>query len=1154
MTAISIAGQHEFACPICGHVSTPTVWLAIDLIERPDLRAHLEGGAWRSVACPSCGAASRRGQPLLVTRLDPVAPVVLALPSEDIDIGEVLKSLDPLMRQVQEALGSARSTTPGPIVPLAFDALSLAASRDLRRDVDDPDLEMPAVEGGHDSYGRFVDRVRKTSDRRHLQLALGLLHQVDNRVAFEKLLREYPELLTDAALAELAAGTDTDDLAQRHMAVWQALLTDAAAGDAVAAWARFEAAVRGEWTTHWGPRIERLMTSIAAAGARSDWAALHSAADELATIAKSAGIKPLEVEGLMSAGSALLETASRGRPDGVEQAVAYLEEARAIVDQEPGEIPRALAVTVLSHLAIAYGTRTKGDPRANQERAIECLERALALAPRRDRDLQALIRTNLAYCLIGLAAELTAVDQWTEDAAGDNEAAARIDEAIEQLRKALKRRSFSRDPLDWAYTETNLGLAYSRRLTGNREDNLRRALAHQSNAARGFEAAGEQHLVAHALRNLSAVEFSLMQLETSDEGSPGPRLGRALSAAKESLATRPATVAPVEAGRTWLHLGRIYEAASEADSAIDAYSHALETLTPATSARDCRDAARALANLVADRDGWGASAGAWETAARATAQAADMCSTSGARMHELHAHADVFRLAGFALACEGSRERAVEIIELGRARELSTWMESDIVDEAALRSLSPSLCDQFFALRGQLDEIERLERLGGAEMRGLDTVAVAEHLATTIDEIRLLPGFERFLTRPSFAEIADTLEPGQAIAYLATSPVGCAVLIIGATATGPTLTDLIANSPDSGRIVRIVLDYDEAAGTMTGYAWGQWAGDEEELERTLEALSEALASTILRPLAEKLRQLDVQTVCLVPAGLLGLLPLHTLSWADEDGKQCLLDKIEVTYAPSAFTEAICRSRAAQRSGKQPHLLAVGNPLPQDPPLPGAEREARMVADLFNEGSTDLFLEEEATRSVVLASLPGATHIHFACHGSASWPDDVLTARLLMANGERITGDDLLAIEDFEPRLVVASACQTGVVQGYETVDQALSLGTVFLGAGAAAAVATLWPIGDYATALLMSRFYEVYLDDDPASTTAGRPAAALRTAQLWLRDLTREAEDRYLSAHPNLRHHRDWSRARDRRRGFNGDTSSPYGSMVSWAPFLVYGA
>jgi CHAT domain-containing protein len=66
---------------------------------------------------------------------------------------------------------------------------------------------------------------------------------------------------------------------------------------------------------------------------------------------------------------------------------------------------------------------------------------------------------------------------------------------------------------------------------------------------------------------------------------------------------------------------------------------------------------------------------------------------------------------------------------------------------------------------------------------------------------------------------------------------------------------------------------------------------------------------------------------------------------------------------------------------------------------------------------------------------------------------------------------------------------------HEIADEVLSLATILIGAGAAGVVASLWAVNDYATAVLMSRFYEFLANGEPAPR-------ALRNAQLWLRDLS----------------------------------------------------
>jgi CHAT domain-containing protein len=82
--------------------------------------------------------------------------------------------------------------------------------------------------------------------------------------------------------------------------------------------------------------------------------------------------------------------------------------------------------------------------------------------------------------------------------------------------------------------------------------------------------------------------------------------------------------------------------------------------------------------------------------------------------------------------------------------------------------------------------------------------------------------------------------------------------------------------------------------------------------------------------------------------------------------------------------------------------------------------------------------------------------------------------------------------------VVLSACDSG--RGEVTGgDEVLGLTRALLAAGASAALVSLWPIDDRATAVLVRRFV--------AEVAAGAaPPDALRTAQRWLRTLG--ADDR----------------------------------------------
>jgi len=205
---ISVVGQIEQTCDSCGHVSSNKLWRAIDLVERPQLRTWLAEGSWASAPCSKCGAGVERAEPLLVTRLDPIAPVLLAVSDEQQDFDKAVSKMQPVLLQVQHALGRARLSTPGPILRLTFDVLAFAATRDLAVDV----KTLPSVDsiiegsrhGSAELYKLFLIRIRKSADQRRFELALDQLLTVDGPAEFERILQTHPELLSQAARDEFS--------------------------------------------------------------------------------------------------------------------------------------------------------------------------------------------------------------------------------------------------------------------------------------------------------------------------------------------------------------------------------------------------------------------------------------------------------------------------------------------------------------------------------------------------------------------------------------------------------------------------------------------------------------------------------------------------------------------------------------------------------------------------------------------------------------------------------------------------------------------------------------------------------------------------------------------------------------------------------------
>ncbi|MGC5015453.1 CHAT domain-containing protein [Streptosporangium sp. DT93] len=142
----------------------------------------------------------------------------------------------------------------------------------------------------------------------------------------------------------------------------------------------------------------------------------------------------------------------------------------------------------------------------------------------------------------------------------------------------------------------------------------------------------------------------------------------------------------------------------------------------------------------------------------------------------------------------------------------------------------------------------------------------------------------------------------------------------------------------------------------------------------------------------------------------------------------------------------------------------------------------------------------ATTENVVGLLPGphsggATLLHLGCHAHpARRPVD---SHLLLAGGQTLGMTRILRQARARPPgvsggLVVLAACGSDLTG--RDHDEALTLATAFLAAGAVGVVGTRWPVDDLPTMLFTTMFHH-YLNagyDDPA--------VALRAAQLWMLD------------------------------------------------------
>lgn len=240
--------------------------------------------------------------------------------------------------------------------------------------------------------------------------------------------------------------------------------------------------------------------------------------------------------------------------------------------------------------------------------------------------------------------------------------------------------------------------------------------------------------------------------------------------------------------------------------------------------------------------------------------------------------------------------------------------------------------------------------------------------------------------------------------------------------------------------------------------------------------------------------------------------LHAIPFAgliERSSKRYLIQDHPVVIAPSAsfYLRARRTTAAAPR-----RALVVGNPAFDRRVyeylqyLPAASEEARRVATHHSDSL--LLLEEQATKTALLAALPAATLLHFAGH-AVTHAGNPLLSHLVLTPEASLDGA-LYAHEIYGLQLqagatVVLSACDTAVQPGLSSATTT-GLARAFLAAGASTIVASLRAVPDQATAALFEEFYAARVDGVD-------PALALRRAQIALAG----------STDPALRHPAHWS-------------------------------
>lgn len=687
---------------------------------------------------------------------------------------------------------------------------------------------------------------------------------------------------------------------------------------------------------------------------------------------------------------------------------------------------------LLHNLSVAYATRLIEDRTENLRQARVYGEGALKAVDPRDRVLWATIQADLAGILWRLG--------MLERAGHAEQAASKCFQAgIEHGQAVLRTPGAQRLPYLYAFTCYNLANLYADRRQGRSVDDQKRAASYLRRALDFF----------------------------------GP----------QNYSQRWANIQS--------DLGVLYLGRGRGDLAIQHFAQALQVLTPEAHPIQTLRVAGNLGHTCFELGRWREARGAYRKAIRAAELLYRASLLRGSKKVELGQVIELYARAGFSLAKDRERrQEALLTLEQGRARLLSEGLERDRSRLQALERSDPELVQRYVAAMDEYDELLRSEFAQRQDATALLKAQDTQALSRKLEQITREIGQDGQTGMLSTLKPEDLLAAARAdtpLVYTAVTSAGTLALIVR---PGEIRT---VWRPLTARALRERIwgagETPDAGSYLGAYArWRESPRARAPRERWFDALAQTtrwLWDELGSAVGDELHAVGASRAVLIPQGWLGLLPLH-VAWTD--GGRPTTSKVCFSYAPNA--RALVAARAVAARIEPDRLFAVSDP---DYSLPYSDSEAAAACCHFDEPG--LLGGLAATKQAVVEQLHNYPVLHFSCHGAAHFAQP-LEGGLTMAHGERLTLREILGLRLKDARLVILSACETGL-PGTQLLDEVISLPTGWIQAGMGGAVGSLWAVNDISTTILMARFYELW--------KGGRglqPPDALHQAQTWLRDKT----------------------------------------------------
>lgn len=287
---------------------------------------------------------------------------------------------------------------------------------------------------------------------------------------------------------------------------------------------------------------------------------------------------------------------------------------------------------------------------------------------------------------------------------------------------------------------------------------------------------------------------------------------------------------------------------------------------------------------------------------------------------------------------------------------------------------------------------------------------------------------------------------------------------------------------------------------------------------------------------------NINTLCIVADGLMSFQPF-SLSYCSSEEK-FFIDHMNIHYAPSLYSLYTIEERLKSYNNRK-NIGFIGSS--EEASLPSTRLESTLIQNYLRHDEFSEVTTDEIDIDNVKNVLADANHWHFAAHGKFHWSESHISYIEFGDKKMPVSYLSMLQAKWFL-RLVILSSCESGLHNFFTPDSEAEGLLLKFMELGSCGAIGALWEQPDFSAALLMDKFYYFYIKRNMA------PTHALRSAQLWLRDVKKPELCTFLSnldtENPNLR---DLIKESLIDLEAFEDNEAPFSHPIYWGGFVFWG-